>query len=275
MRIRHRIAYDKDTVSKDFICFLEDRHATIDDDGTDTIVAYIDEEEECKSGLLRYLAKEEVVAFIDLIFTKKEMDESEWYAVQSTFIWEYPQPEESYMEWTYDSYCSNCCNGSRQKDYFRVKKEPKWGQRNFLMLNWIEDELFISDRIVNILKTNELRGYRILDVHQSKKEVPMQHIKQLCVETILPPGLVNLEESIETTLRCRECGSVKYLATGRQFTFNKDVFRDVNVDIIKSTEVFGDGFICARLILISKKFYKVLRDNKLDRGLEIQPIKLV
>ncbi len=277
MQIRHRIVYSKNSVSKRFIRFLEDRNATIEDHGSGLIIAYIEEDEKWKSELFQHLDNEGKSSMIELIFTKQEMEESEWFTIRSKFRWEYPQPEESYMELTYDlkQYCSSCGSGSKQKDYFRVKKETKWGQRNFLMLNWVEDELFISDKMSNILKTEELRGYSILDVYQSKKEIPLQHIKQLCVQRILQPGLINLEESVDTTLRCRECGSVRYICTGRQLAFEKEVFQDANLDIMKTAEVFGSGLICARKIIISKKFYEVLRDNKLARGLEIEPIKLV
>lgn len=277
MQIRHRIVYDKTTASKEFIHFLEERNATIKDNGTDFIVAYINEEEKWKTELFQYLDNEDILSEIELIFSKQEMEEAEWFTIRSIFRWEYPQPDESYMELTYDlkQYCSNCGSGSKQNDSFRVKKEPKWGQRNFLMLNWVEDELFISDKMSRILKEKDLQGYKILNVSHSKKEIPLEHMYQLCVETIMQPALINLDESIRMILRCKECGSVKYIGNGRQRTFKKEAFQEVNVDILKTSEVFGDGRICAREILISKKFYEMLRDNKLDRGLCIEPVKLV
>jgi len=70
---------------------------------------------------------------------------------------------------------------------------------------------------------------------------------------ILQPGLINEEQSIEEVLKCRKCGSVKYIYTGRGFTYKKNVFEGLNVDIIKSSEMFGPGLICDRLIFISKK----------------------
>ena len=46
------------------------------------------------------------------------------------------------------------------------------------------------------------------------------------------------------------------------------------LDIVKSAEVFGDGHMCARVILVSKKFHDLLVSNSFDRDLALEPIFL-
>lgn len=63
--------------------------------------------------------------------------------------------------------------------------------------------------------------------------------------------------------------------SGRVLKYQKNVFDNVNVDIIKSSETFGDGHICSRLIIVSQEFFQFIKKNKLDRNLEFEPILLI
>lgn len=207
------------------------------------------------------------------------MEKATWFSVRSKYRWEYPQPEDyfNYIHITYDSmnYCDSCGYGARQKGEFRIKKNPKWGKRNFLMLNWVEDELFISNKVKEIIGNTDIRGCKIYDVINHKTNKPADDIHQIYIEGLLQPGLINEEQSIKEVLRCHKCGSVKYIYTGRGFTYKKDIFEGLNTNIIKSYEMFGCGHMCARLMFISKKLYNLLTSNSLDKDLEFEPINVV
>lgn len=279
MKIRHRIAYNKDLVSKKFIEFLKEKNAKFEKTNSYIGVAYLCEEDEWKDDLYRVLQKEKVTSLIDIIYTKEEFEKAQWYSMRSKFRFEYPQPEDAfdYRNQTYDNsrYCSSCGCGLRQVEGFRINKAPKWGKRHFLMLNWIEDELFIDTIAQEYIISEKITGLEILDVINNKKNTTFEDIHQIYIENVLDPSLVNMELSVKEVLNCRSCGKVKYIYSGRGLSFKKDTFQGLDHDIVKSFETFGSGHMCARIIIVSKKFYQVLKKNKLDKDLEFEPITLI
>ena len=48
---------------------------------------------------------------------------------------------------------------------------------------------------------------------------------------------------------------------------------NIDDDIIKSGEQFGE-IVCSRIIFISQRFYRFLKEKKLNRGLQYEPIQL-
>src|SRR4051812_32123573 len=47
-------------------------------------------------------------------YSQEEINESEWFRIRSTHHWSYPQPEDEYINITYDSesiYCKDCGQG--------------------------------------------------------------------------------------------------------------------------------------------------------------------
>lgn len=282
MKIRHRICFNKKSISSEFLNFLKEKKAKFSEvktDLADLVVVYLIEEDEWKDELKQFLQKDEIISIPESIYSKAEMEKASWFRIRSKFRWEYPQPEDcsNYIHITYDStnYCESCGYGSRQKEEFRIKKNPKWGKRNFLMLNWVEDELFISNKSKEIIRNADIKGYKIYDVINHRTDKPLDDINQIYIEEVLQSGLVNEEQSIKEIIKCHKCGSVKYIYTGRGFTYKKDVFEDLNVDIVKSYEMFGDGLMCARLVFISKNLYKLLTLNSLDKDLVFEPIAIV
>jgi hypothetical protein len=260
------------------VCFLKEHKASILGDETDLVVAYIFEEDAWKDEFFTFLKKERVSSMVDCFYSKEEIRKSAWFTIRPKYRWEYPQPEVSsgYKNTTYCSsnFCIGCGCGLRQKEEFIVKKIPKWGKRNFLMLNWIEDELFVSEKVVETFKENGIKGYQIYDVLNSKNNKPIENIKQVYVKESLEPALVNLQQSVKEVIKCNKCGSIKYIGSGKGLTFKNDVFEKLDTDIIKSAEKFGDGHMCARLIIISKKAHDLLVSNSLDKDVKLEPIFL-
>lgn len=278
MKIRHRLVFDKNRISTKFMDFLKEHKESILEDESDLVVAYIFEEDEWKDEFLNFLKKEEVSTMVDCIYSKEEIKKSTWFTIRPKYRWEYPQPEEysGYMSTTYDDsgFCNECGCDLRQREEFRVKKIPKWGKRNFLMLNWVEDELFVSDKVVETINESGIRGYQIYDVLNYKNNKLIENMKQIHVNEIIEPALVNIQQSVKEVIKCKKCGSVKYIGSGRGLTFSKDVFEKIDTDIVKSSETFGDGHMCARLIIISKNIYNLIVSNSLDKDVEFEPIFL-
>lgn len=278
MRIRHRIAYNKDSISKNFIDFLLTNDAKIEETNSFIGVAYIFEEEEYISKLNFFYQKENISPIIDVIYTKDEFDKALWFSFRPKFRFEYPQPddESAYRNLTYNSskFCFDCGSGLIQNDSFRIKKTPRWGKRHFLMLNWIEDEIFCNTFAKDILVANRINGLDFLDVMNHKKNVAFDDIHQLHVKYELEPGLVNFEQSVREIRNCNICGITKYIYSGKGLTFKKEIFEGLEFDIIKTNELFGEGHICARKIIISKKLFQIIKNNGLDIDLVFEPILL-
>lgn len=278
MKIRHRITFDSKTVSKEFISFLEQKKAKIDTKSR-IGVAYVYEEEDWKDTLYNFIQKETSGTLIDAVYTKAEFDKAKWLSIRSKFRFEYPQPEDdfTYEKYTYDdnNSCEVCGCGLVQKESFRVNKAPKWGKRHFLMLNWVEDELFVNTLAKDCININDIKGFRYLDVINHKKNTKFDDFYQMYVEKILDPGMTNLEQSVKLVRKCDTCNSVKYICTGRGISFKKEVFENIDTDIIKSYERFGDGHMCASEIIVSKKLFDMIKSNNLDKDLVFEPITLV
>lgn len=278
MKIRHRITFDKETVSETFIKFLEEKKAKFDKSSSNIGVVYIYEEDDWKDVLYRFYQTEQITPIIDVVYSKDEYDHAEWFSIRSKFRFEYPQPDDSfiYKKYTYDEkcYCNECGCGLTQIESFRVNKAPKWMKKHFLMLNWVHDELFISSFAKECINSNEIIGLKCLNVINHKKNTIFDDFHQIYVEHELKPGLIDLKQSVKEFRNCNVCGNVKYIYSGKGLTFKKEIFENLNFDILKTNESFGEGHICARKIIISKKLYQIIKNNGLDKDLEFEPISL-
>ncbi|QKE76100.1 hypothetical protein HPK19_25185 (plasmid) [Arthrobacter citreus] len=222
----------------------------------------------------------DLLSLVETIYSPKEFINAEWLSVRSKWRWAYPQPEGNmaYEHITYndENLCDGCGRGLVQKDSFRLKKTPKWSSKNFLILNWIEDELFISSKAKTELQKSRLKGIDFYEVKKSAKDnVILDDVHQIYINVQLDPGMLSENDTIASTLHCKECGGTKFITSGRGLKFKKNIFDNIDVDIIKSSETFGDGHMCARIIFVSQEFFQFIKKNKLDRNLEFEPILLV
>lgn len=143
------------------------------------------------------------------------------------------------------------------------------------MLNWVDDELFVNSNIGTILLNYNLKGFYLKKVNYIKINKQIDNIRQVYVNDILKPGLVNENNTVLSETKCNNCGCTKIIITGRGIIYSKNAFKNIKSDIVKSFKVFGDGHMCSRMIFISKNFYKVIKENSLDRDLVLEPIILV
>jgi hypothetical protein len=278
MDFKQRIVF-RDDEHKKLVEFLDEQKIKYEHDtSTSLIVLKILESNKFWPEINKYLVSNKMVPYTEGIYSKEEMKQAEWFTIRSKWRWEYPQPADdgSYQHITYSekNYCDECGSGLVQIDGFRVKKTPKWSKKNFLMLNWIDDELFLSDNAKIILSNSNLRGFEFIDVVKFKTDSKLDDINQLKVNEVLSPGLVNQDNTIREIIKCKKCGVVKYAITGRGLVYKKSVFRG-DVDIVNSFEVFGWGHAAPRGILVNQKFYQVITSNYLDKNLEFEPIKLI
>lgn len=215
----------------------------------------------------------------ETIFSEDELSSAEWLTVRSQWRFGYPQPENDfeYESYTYtrDNSCRQCGCGLRQIDSFRIKKPPKWGKRCFAELNWVGDELFVSDYAKSMLNIGSISGISFLPVKNKKGIEIFSDISQLVVSVILEEGLVRNRQSIRAIEECSQCGSNKYILSGiGMLAFRRECFIN-KPDIVKTSEFFGSGHYATHKIIVRQNVYKLIVANRMDRGLVFQPIELV
>lgn len=278
MDIRQRIVF-REEEHKKFIRFLDEREIKYERDSSiSLIVLEILESNEFWPEINKYLIRKKMLPFTEGVYSRKEMEQAEWFVLRSKWRWEYPQPagDGGFYHITYSDkdYCKECGSGLVQIDSFRVKKTPNWKKKNFLMLNWIEDELFLSDNAKGILSNSNLKGFQFIDVVKPRIETKLEDFNQLKVNSILSPGIQDQDNTIREIIKCKKCGIVKYALTGRGLVYKKSIFQN-DVDIVNSFEVFGWGHGAPRGIFVNQKFYQVIVNNGLEKNLEFVPIKLI
>ncbi len=231
------------------------------------------------SDISAILGKEKALCISDTRFSKKELQSAEWMTLRSVWHNGYPQPEGNFdyedITYTRDNKCSQCGVGLRQIDSFRLKKAPNWGSRHFMMLNWIEDELFVSEHAKNLLERSGFTDISFSHVkNKSGKEI-LPDVFQLNIRNVIPKGLVEGGRNLREIPTCSQCNSTVYHPSGiGMHSFRKEIF-DSAPDIVKTTDMFGWGKAASPLIIVNQKVYRFIIENRLERGLEFQPIELV
>jgi len=279
MEIKHRFTFHEK--EKKIFKFLDKHDIKYDHNDKSWVVVFeIFQDHDKFTEVADFMKSFNSTSISTAVYTKEEIASAQWLIVRSAWRSLYPHPraDMGYRQTTYG--CTNICegndlykcnNGLVQKENFALEKEPNWGGRNFLMINWIWDELFISKKAETVLQNSELVGFDIYDVNDKKGNV-MQGVKQLFINNYLDYGMC--PKSIENRYTCRECGFESYMMKTGINRFKKEIFEGIEKDIIKTKEKFGE-IMCSSLILVSHNFYEIVTKAKLDRGLVFEVVELV
>lgn len=278
MRIRHR--YGLSSSNNQALRFLRKQKVPYQSDEL-VVTVEVYEDEAHFDNIERFMHKIGALDVRDTIYQQTELENAEWLLLRCEWWSQYPEPREDrmFVFTTYDTtdYCPGiekeyyCGMGLSQAQPFMIEKEPNWGARNFMMLNWVADELFISKKAHEILKKSDLVGVTFWDV-VDKRNRELETIKQIHVEAQIPKGL-DLQ-CIDQVFMCPRCGVEKFMLKAGPIRMRKELFCNLKNDVVKTTEKFGE-IGCDSMILVSQKFYDIVRKNGLDRGLAFEPIELI
>ena len=134
-------------------------------------------------------------------YSTEELSSAEWLTIRSQWRCGYPQPENAmgYKLFTYskDNLCPQCGSGIIQTKPFCMIKTPNWGTRHFMMLNWVEDQLFMDDSAKQILTSGGISGFSCQPVLDKKGQKELPNVKQLVVHNKLAFGIVSNRPSID------------------------------------------------------------------------------
>ena len=273
MRIKHRFTFRSD--ENNIINFLIKKKVDIDYDEIINVIEIFEDNKDFVE-IKNFLKSYNSTPLSRCIYTTHELDTAEWLTVRSMWRSYFAEPRDNwgYMFTTYDgtNYCDICGNGLVQKENFVLKLRPNWRKKNFLMIYGIEDELFVTSKIETVFTENNAKGINFLEVlNRSGKEI--EGTRQIFVEEILKPSLKS--ESIRKEVVCEKCNFKKIFPKIDFNSYDKSAFENLNVDMIKSYEKYGEECACSGTIFMSQRLRQVLIANGLAKGLLFEPIKLV
>lgn len=277
MEINKHTAFRKDK-HPILVQYLKDNGIQFTDDEIISLDVY--ESDPHWTWILDYMQSHGIdVCLSETHFAKAERPNAQWLQMRCKWRNGYPQPEGDFayetITYTRENYCAECGCGLAQVDVFRLKKEPKWGRRHFMLLNWVEDEFFVDDAAKNKLENSGFTGFRFQEVRNKNGTAVLPGVHQMVILSKTDKGIETDRPSIDNTDPCPRCGTFRYHPTGiGMVAFRKETLRNAP-DIVKTAEVFGWGHYSAPLILVRQNLYRYLTEQHLDSGLVFEPIELV
>ena len=276
MRLKYRYAISP-TVDRhvfNAINELTDRFRMNDDDKVYVIEFYRDEQ--YGKEIIAIMDMAGIHGFHRVVYNAKELLEAQW--IQSTPIWgQYKlQPYSTFPQNTFKTLsCEKCYHECEQIDDFALGTRPNKWKKKFLGIN-IPDEMLVPDEVAEILSNSELKGFRFRQVVDYKTRKKMPNINQLVVERTLEKGRVYYPGDIREIHHCPVCGFTTVVhQTPQWHRYKAEIFDGVEEDIVKTGEKHRGSLIYRSRLIISHKFYDVLKKNRLDKDLMHSVVDLV
>jgi hypothetical protein len=226
----------------------------------------LDEAHEAWPALQAWIARRGAVDIVSTKFSKKELADARWLALEPSWHHGYPQPDEDrfgYRETTYDlaDFCWQCGIGLKQKAPFQMKSEPKWGRNGILQLHWVFDEFFVTPEVWrSVFNPNGVGCRPVLDA----KGAELKTVVQLVAPEEVPVMVEGLAME-----RCACCGRVKSLPVARG-AFPPPV-NEPSAHMAKTREYFGSGAAAHKGVLVSREVARALAAEKV-RGASVRPV---
>lgn len=216
------------------------------------------------------------------------------YYLISTCQFGYPQPEDDYAQqvYSFESACPTCEIGKEQLAEFRFNSDSAPKENDFTGLNWVFDQIFVRQRVKNILEEHHVSGIEFSQPLHHKKGEKIPQFYQLRINTILPPAIINndlkmeicqypkdkkiaafLEANGSTLVKGPFCGRSKFnFPQGQPFRFKKRAFEG-QPDFVRTNEWFGSGGSARRPILVSSRIKELIELNQF-KGAQFEPVEL-
>lgn len=276
MEIYHRISFSNKR-KPDLVKIVEEQNIEYEKKelpGSGTSFLYIIEIFESDPRWKKIEKKiEDTVNLYQTIFDRDEILSAKWCRISSTFENGFPQPKNKWVEKKPNlTVLCRQCGTYEQIAGFDIKKEPNMKKADFMTLYW-SYSLFGTYKVIQEFKENNIRGVEYWDVNIYKQNKPSEIIQQIYVKQVLAPGLVD-GESLDPKI-CNSCGVVKYKPHLRGYMrMDRNIFKDLKVDFVRTNEWFGDGAKAFSEIIISNMVARTIIENNW-RGVLLKPIKLV
>lgn len=227
-----------------------------------------------KTGLLPQIIGSE--------YEKEDFAKAEWFVIDCGGS-QYPQPEDTYLEATFNlhSHCHSCGMGKIQDAPFRLRT-PKQNNLHFVGLHWEYEAMFVKPESKKILEVENIKNISFSKPVLNRKNIDIEVLDQVHIQTVLDKGFDSYNTNIITCKLNNEedcnkdeskfyCGKIKYHHPKvGGYVFDKNIFNS-NFDIALTNEYFGSGGSANRLKIVSKRFKELVEKHNL-KGLYFYPI---
>lgn len=227
----------------------------------------IDESDERWTRVKSLIDKYSPLDIVTTTFTDSEVQIARHLKLVPDWHHGYPQPEGNfeYKSITYDGsrMCADCGSGLVQVSPFRFKREPKWGRRSILQLNWVYDEYFVRPEVWDEV----FRPFNVdsREVLHARTEKPLETVVQL----VTPRETSSLDLPGHKYEKCCTCGAIRYLPISRGY-FPALIGESCSA-IFRSREYFGSGHNAFNAIVVTQDLCTAMRERKL-KGVKFKPL---
>lgn len=167
-----------------------------------------------------------------------------------------------------------------QNEPYVIKSPIKWGRSAFVSAYCHGERLFCNDAIRAILEKQNVTGVWFAHVLKKSTGQPMDDIYQLDFTHTIPDGAVVSIERMEDYV-CQQCGMHMLRSEdGRSRYGLRSGVLDENIDFWQTQPMFlgrpsTEAIRGQRRLIISQKLYRLLVENKLNRGFAFTPLDIV
>ena len=204
-------------------------------------------------------------------FIKKEIENSNYL-----WIW----PEASVMDYNDESsklFISECECGIDKKINRDViwRKTRKTTSKTSILTDYAFTQLIVESRILKLVQDNDLKGIYFEEIKLGKKSKSDSLFYAISNNVINRNDICTGFNIREKELRCSICGEEKIMmeTTSYQLNVKSDCFINKE-DFYMTDSIFtADSFsVCRPLYIISKRFYKLLKEKGLDGKIKVSPV---
>ena len=216
------------------------------------------------------------------VYSESELLNAKWLSVRCV-----------YYKVTPTNWCDceelTCCCGNTdygapigkhylQKAFYTVKRPVKWGKNFFASGARSEYNLFCNDIARRYLLNNHLNGVSCDPVLQKSNGQHFPDLFQLNSSHQVPDAAFCPISDIKEH-KCLQCGMkmMQFQNSRAQYALSGDCL-DNTIDFYKTPPLFlGPALLTGgqHRFLVSQRFYRVLKDNLLDRNLVFTPLRVI
>ncbi|GAA4375021.1 hypothetical protein [Agromyces bauzanensis] len=195
-------------------------------------------------------------------FSSGEVSAAEWCHLSPQWHHGYPQPEDTYLEVSYDQagHCPVCHIGLCQSAPLRMRAEPDWGRRSIMQMFWIYDAWFVTPEAhSSVFAPYGVASRPVL----SKSGRTLERVVQLTIDEIVP-----LVENRTQGEMCDTCSRFKLHE--RMTDFAPKPARMPDSPLVQSELYYGSGGSAFRDTLVRRDLVAAIRSAGL-RGATFHP----
>ena len=167
-----------------------------------------------------------------------------------------------------------------QANPLEIRRMFKWGNSHFFSGSITTGGLFCDDRAVSIMECAGLKGLQYGPVLKWKTNVPVSNVHQILPSNTIPDGAFIPIRDVEP-YTCEICGMQMLRISGKKPLYGiRDELLNCDIDFCRTLPLFLDcsaeRYSGGRThYIISQRAYRVLKENKMCRGVEFTPLTLL